>query len=144
MPKLLYVLTFVCFMFGTAARAEAATVTLAWDPNSEADLAGYTVLFGTRSGGYDRVIEVGRTTTWTFREAEVGKTYYFVVQAVNTSGARSEFSNEVQTTVPDPGFQSPSDPGPGPDPGPEPPDGPPPPDGSTRLSVNRTSLSFGA
>src|SRR5918993_1924344 len=141
MPKLLYVLTFVCFMFGTAARAEAATVTLAWDPNSEVDLAGYTVLFGTQSGRYDRVIEVGKTTMWTFREAEVNKTYYFVVQAVNTSGVRSEFSQEVQTTVHDPGFQSPSEPG-GPDPGTSPEDNPP--EGSTRLSVNRTSLTFGA
>jgi predicted phage tail protein len=102
MSKLLYALTFACFMFSTAARAEAASVTLAWDPNSESDLAGYTVLFGTESGRYDRVLEVGNTTTWTFNQAEINKTYYFVVQAVNTSGARSEFSAELAVRSPCP------------------------------------------
>ena len=129
MSKLLYALTFACFMFTAAAGAEAASVTLAWDPNSESDLAGYTVLFGTQPGRYDRVLEVGNTTTWTFTQAEINKTYYFVVQAVNTSGARSEFSAEVSATVTDGA----------------PIINPPPPTTSgTRLTVNRTSLSFGA
>jgi len=119
-------------MFVGSARAEAASVTLAWDPNGEADLAGYIVLFGTQSRRYDRVLEVGKTTTWTFSEAEINKTYYFVVQAVNTSGARSEFSAEVAATVGDGGAVVP-----GPGPGSGPPTG-------TRVAINRTSFTIGA
>ncbi|MDQ3487865.1 MAG: Ig-like domain-containing protein, partial [Acidobacteriota bacterium] len=128
MSKLIYCLTFACCMFVASARAEAASVTLAWDPNGEADLAGYIVLFGTQSRRYDRVLEVGKTTTWTFSEAEINKTYYFVVQAVNTSGARSEFSAEVAATVGDGGAVVP---------------GPAPPTG-TRVAINRTSFTIGA
>ena len=131
MSKFVYCLTFACCMFVASARAEAASVTLAWDPNGEADLAGYIVLFGTQSGRYDRVLEVGNTTTWTFTEAEVNKTYYFVVQAVNTSGARSEFSAEVAATI---GGNGEVQPGPNPT----------PPGTGTRLAVNRSSFTIGA
>ena len=135
MSKFVYCLILAFCLFGASARAEAASVTLAWDANAESDLAGYIVLFGTQSGRYDRVLEVGNTTTWTFTEAEINKTYYFVVQAVNTSGARSEFSAEVAATVGDGGAVTPG-PGPGPSPTPTP-TGP-------RVAINRTSFTIGA
>ena len=133
MAKLFYVLTFASFLFVAAPRAEAASVTLAWDANTESDLAGYVVLFGSAPGRYDRIVEVGKNTTWTFSQAENNKTYYFVVQAVNTSGARSEFSSEVSASVVDDVVN--------------PLPGTPPTGGGTsdlRIAVNRTSLSFGA
>ncbi len=144
MSKLLCVATFACLLFNASARAEAASVTLAWDPNSEPDLAGYIVLVGTQSGRYDRVIEVGKTTIWTFGQAENGQTYYFVVQAVNTGGERSEFSAEVWITVDEPDGPASPEENPDPvdqDPGGEQESGPP---GSVRLALSRTAVSFGA
>ena len=48
-----------------AARAEAQSVTLAWDPNSEPDLAGYLIGYGTAPGQDHQLIDVGGSTAWT-------------------------------------------------------------------------------
>lgn len=109
-----------------ASSARAATVTLAWDPNTESDLAGYRVLYGTSSGTYTTTVDVGNVTTWAFTGALEGQTYYFVVQAYNTAGLRSANSLEVSETVP---VTLP----PGPTPGP-----------TTTVSLNRGALYFGA
>jgi fibronectin type 3 domain-containing protein len=73
---------------------------LAWDPNSESDLAGYRLHIGTESRTYDRQIDVGNDTTYTVDELQPGQTYYFAVTAHNTAGAESDYSNEVDYTEP--------------------------------------------
>ncbi len=83
-----------------AAHAEAATVTIAWDPNTEPDLARYVVGYRTSSGGNETTVILGKVTTWSLTTAAAGQTYYFRVYAENTSGLRSAPSNEVSTTIP--------------------------------------------
>lgn len=78
----------------------AASVTLRWDANTEPNLSGYEVSIGTTSGRYSRVVPVGMTTLWTFRDGTPNVTYYFAIQAVNTAGVRSELSAEVSATYP--------------------------------------------
>jgi hypothetical protein len=82
-----------------AARVEAASVTLAWDPNSEADLARYYVGYRTSPSGAETLVNVGNVTTWTLTTAAPGSTYYFRIYAENTSGLRSAPSSEVSTTI---------------------------------------------
>lgn len=78
------------------AGAEAApSVTLAWDPNTEGDLAGYVVSYGTQSGAYSASIDVGNQTIWATNQLTGGVRYYFVVQAYSSSGLFSGYSNEV-------------------------------------------------
>jgi hypothetical protein len=110
----------VCVL--TAARAEAATVTIAWDPNSEPDLARYVVGYRTSPNGTETVVNVGLVTTWSLTTAVAGQTYYFRVYAENVAGMRSAPSNEAQTTVPTT---------------------PPPPVGGG-LALERGGLAFGA
>ncbi|MGD9350717.1 MAG: hypothetical protein PVF71_13735, partial [Desulfobacterales bacterium] len=43
--------------------ANAASVGLEWDPNSEPELAGYKIYWGTSSGNYTSSKDVGKTTT---------------------------------------------------------------------------------
>jgi len=43
----------------------AAQVTLAWDANTEPDLAGYMIYYGFATGVYDYVVDVGDQTTFT-------------------------------------------------------------------------------
>lgn len=78
-----------------ATPGAAATVTVAWDPNTESDLAGYVVSYGTQSGVYSTSVDVGNTTSWTVTTLAAGQRYYFVVQAYNTSGLFSPYSDEV-------------------------------------------------
>ena len=73
----------------------AASVTLAWDSNTEPDLAGYKVYYGTSSRVYGTPIILGLTTTTTLMGIVPGVKYYFAVTAYNASGQESGYSNEV-------------------------------------------------
>ena len=79
--------------------ADAASVTLAWDPNNEPDLAGYRLYYGKASGTYKSVIDVGNQTTYTISGLEDGKTYYFAVTAYDEFG-KSDFSSELRYPEP--------------------------------------------
>jgi hypothetical protein len=83
----------------SAGSAQAGSVTLAWDPNSESNLAGYILLYGTTSGVYTTQVDVGNLTSWTVAGLIDGQHYYFVVKAYNVSGLQSALSTEVETIV---------------------------------------------
>ena len=51
----------VALLISVWARAEQ--VTLAWDANTESDLAGYRVHYGTASGSYTTSVDVHKVTT---------------------------------------------------------------------------------
>jgi hypothetical protein len=70
-------------------------LTLAWDPNTEPDLAGYTIYYGTQSGIYDFTIDVGNVTQYTVTGLEPATQYYFSVTARDSSGNESDFSAEL-------------------------------------------------
>ncbi len=80
--------------------AWAQQVTLSWDPNTEADLAGYKVHYGTVSGSYTNSIDVHQVTAYSVVGLNVGQTYYFSASAYNASGASSGYSNEVTYAIP--------------------------------------------
>jgi hypothetical protein len=80
-------------------RLDAATVTAQWDPNSEPDLAGYVLSYGSQSGQYTTTVDVGNVTTYSL-SVDPGQTYYFAVQAYNTAGVFSPYSSEVAYAVP--------------------------------------------
>jgi hypothetical protein len=74
---------------------QASTLTIAWDANTESNIGGYLVFFGTRSGNYDGYVDVGGATAVVMNAADSTKTYYFAVAAYSTSGLRSALSAEV-------------------------------------------------
>jgi hypothetical protein len=78
--------------------AEAATVTLVWDPNTESNLAGYLLSYGTASGQYTTTIDVGNVTTYHFEEPNPSVRYYLALRAYGDEGLISPYSNEVVTT----------------------------------------------
>jgi len=80
--------------------ALAGDAVLTWNPNSEADLAGYRVYVGLLPGVYGAPIDVGRVTSWTVPNLTAGLTYYFAVTAYDTEGNQSGYSNEVRKTIP--------------------------------------------
>ena len=78
--------------------AIAGEATLSWNANSEPDLAGYKVYYGTSSGQYGTPIDVGNQTTHSLSGIPVGE-YFFAVSAYDTSGNQSGFSTEVSKTI---------------------------------------------
>jgi hypothetical protein len=72
---------------------------LAWDANSETNLAGYKLYYGTSSRAYTNVSSLGNVLNTSVTLAE-GNTYYFAVTAVNTLGAESDYSAEVSHNIP--------------------------------------------
>ena len=81
----------------TAAPVAAGTVTLAWSPNPEPDVAGYVVYWGNASGQYSSTVDVGGSLSFQFVEPDPSLRYYFAVAAYNLDGGRSELSSEVST-----------------------------------------------
>ena len=88
------------FLIFSFSDGYCAQVTLTWDPNSETDLAGYDIYYGTSSGNYQSKIDVGNVTTYTVNGLTVGVTYYLAATAYNTQGLQSGYSNEVVYSVP--------------------------------------------
>ena len=101
---------FVLFLLFLAAPAFSADVTLAWDPNSEADLAGYGVFFKPGAAGppYDffgyvslQELDDPGNPTFTLTGIEKGSRYYFAVTAYDTAGNESAHSAPVCAQVGD-------------------------------------------
>jgi hypothetical protein len=82
---------FICFQ----TYAFAYSLTLEWDPNTEGDLAGYIVYYGTSSREYNRDVDIGDYTSCTISGLEDGIKYYFAVTAYDGEGNESAFSKEV-------------------------------------------------
>jgi hypothetical protein len=70
------------------------SITLAWDPNTETDLASYNLYRGSATHTYSTIINVGKATSYTVSNLGDG-TYFFSLTALNTKGLESGFSNEV-------------------------------------------------
>ena len=83
------------------AHLAASSLTLAWDPNADDDLAGYKVYYGTRSRHYDFVIDVGNNTYCKVRYLAPKTRYYFALTAYDTSRNESDFSGEVSAVTGD-------------------------------------------
>jgi hypothetical protein len=75
------------------------SVKLSWNANTENDVAGYRIYFGTSSGNYSKVEIAGKATTYTVNDLQEGATYYFVVTAYDNSGNESGYSEEVPVTI---------------------------------------------
>ena len=83
--------------------AQGCEVTLAWDPNTEPDVAGYILYVRENFSGssctqleYYSLDEIDpKSPRCTVAAMESGVTYHFVVTAVNNEGTESGYSNEV-------------------------------------------------
>jgi hypothetical protein len=83
-----------------AGRAAAAPLTLAWDANTEPDIAGYIVEYGPANAPFTLSADIGIQTTWTLANAPAGTSYSFRVVAYNVYGERSAASAAVTGATP--------------------------------------------
>src|SRR4029077_8061799 len=93
------------FLCAAMARAQSHSVSLSWVPAQQPDgiaIASWNVLRRTAGGGpYDQITSVPvDTTTYTDDSISSGQNYFYVVQAVDTSGDVSADSSETQAVIP--------------------------------------------
>jgi len=89
----------------SATFAHSAEVTLAWDPNTAQDLAGYKIYYKTEFSGPpyngtgftegDSPIDVGNQMEFTLHGLTDDVTYFFVATAYDTEGLESDYSEEL-------------------------------------------------
>jgi hypothetical protein len=85
-----------------AGIAQAATVQVTWNPNTEEDLAGYRLYVGEASGQYGEPVDVGNVTGHVMEiTPQHGAMYYFALTAYDTSGNESGYSAEATCFIPD-------------------------------------------
>ncbi len=84
---LLWLITAVCL--------RAATVTCAWDANTDGVTVGYQIRYGTAPGAYTSTVDVGPATTVAITTLAASTRYYFAAFAYNAAGDIGPPSNEV-------------------------------------------------
>lgn len=82
---------------GMSGTGQALDVALQWDPNTEADLAGYKVHYSSGSAALSdgTTIDVQNHTTATITGLDPDKSYNFAVTAYNTSNIEGSYSNVI-------------------------------------------------
>ncbi len=73
----------------------ARDIALGWSGDPVADLGGYKLYVGTRSGSYDRSIDLKDAQSYTFKRGDASEVYYLALTAYNQDGDESERSQEV-------------------------------------------------
>jgi hypothetical protein len=99
--SLLLTFGMLCSMVPLAA---ADTVTLGWNPNTETDLAGYRLYYGTRpraQATYTQTVPINNKNATTWQLTLPDGVYYFALKAVDLAGNASGFSNEVMAEIPE-------------------------------------------
>ena len=83
--------------------ASAGSLKIIWNaPEVVAPqyIGGYDVLYGSSSGNYTNIVDVGTNTTVQITGLTEQTTYFFVCVTYNNNGLQSAYSNEINYTVP--------------------------------------------
>jgi hypothetical protein len=94
-------LIFVALLFLLTPRAALSSqVTIAWDANSQPQVKGYKLYYGTSSGQYTTNADVENQTAATPSGLQAGAAYFFAATAYDSSGNESNYSQELSFTIP--------------------------------------------
>ncbi|MGA2959326.1 MAG: fibronectin type III domain-containing protein [Thermodesulfobacteriota bacterium] len=80
----------------------SGTIKITWDSNTEENLVGYRIFYGTSQGKYKNCVDVGKATEsspgviqYNLTGLVKAKQYYIAVVAVDKYNQQSSFSVEV-------------------------------------------------
>lgn len=94
-------LLLVLFLVSDLSTASAETLYLSWNSNTESDLSGYKVYYGTSSSSYTSINDLGNSNVAIIQNLNRGVQYHFAVTAYDSSGNESDFSEELVYTFQD-------------------------------------------
>ena len=94
------ILSSVLVLFFQLPILASQSVTLAWNPSADANVAGYRIYYGLASGDYSSVVTVANTDSVSIADLEVGTTYYFAAAAFDAAGNEGDLSDETSFTAP--------------------------------------------
>jgi uncharacterized protein YfiM (DUF2279 family) len=92
--------TFTEALAGTGVAVAHHEVDLAWDPSTSA--TGYNVYRGITSGGPYAKLSVTSAPSFADTSVQSGKTYFYVTTALGSNTEESDYSNEVDASIPTP------------------------------------------
>jgi len=78
----------------------SAQLVLEWDNANASNSPRYKVYYGTSSGNYQNVLDVGASTSCAISGLSEGATYFFAATTYDSSNNESGFSNEVSYVIP--------------------------------------------
>jgi len=84
---------------GLRAIAGPGSIELAWDANSEPDLAGYRIYRAAPGADFQKLADVSTVPAYTDRQVESGKAYRYAITAVDRAGNESARSPVVEGAV---------------------------------------------
>lgn len=82
------------------APGAAASLRVTWASNTEADLAGYRLEYGTSAGSYSGTVEAGLANSCDVTGLQPGLLYFFALYAYDEAGNLSAPSEEITGRVP--------------------------------------------
>ena len=82
----------ILVIFCLEAKVYSDQVIVRWNANTEADLAGYKLFYGTSTANYEIIDDVGDVTTHTITDLVKGVTYFIALTAYDTFDNESGFS----------------------------------------------------
>jgi|GEM_PF-571608 len=77
----------------------ASTLQISWNDNTEPDLAGYRIYYGSVSGAYGHVLDVGGSVCVEIEGIEEDTVYFFAVTAYDQAGNESDYSREISVLI---------------------------------------------
>ena len=94
--RIFQALIIALFFLASALPARAAQISLEWEPgDTNLQLAGYKVYYGTISGNYPYVLDIGKFTSCDISGLMEGKRYYFSATSYDNMGHESDKSGEI-------------------------------------------------
>lgn len=93
-PRLGWVVAWILAASSLMAAA-AQSVRVSWTANSERNISGYEVRYGTASQSYSRMVDAGNKTEIVIGGLDLSATHYFAVRAYNNYGLRGPLSVET-------------------------------------------------
>jgi len=83
---------------GLALTAGDSSIHASWNANTETDLAGYLIYWGTNASSLDNTQDVGNVTNYNFAGLNNDTTYHIAIAAYDLAGNTSNSSSTIEAT----------------------------------------------